>query len=84
MLYRIVHTVRELCQTRFRTECLLDHPVRVATRLYATLCALAKHLFARARKCRDCVAEAKFNHLVDLVGNKLTPKVYELITYTQV
>ncbi len=82
--FRTVHTVKELCQSCFRTECLLDHSMRVAARLYGTLCLLAKHFFVRTRQSRDCVEAAKFDHLVNLVGKSLTVRAYELITHTQV
>lgn len=77
-LGRIINAAGPLAQTRFSS---LEHVVKLLLRFYTSIDLLAKHFFVRCKSFKDAVRTSHFDQLVNRVGQELTPKVYELITY---
>ena len=54
------------------------------TKLYATVGLLAKYFFVKSKSSKMSVRVARFDKLVNLIGNTLTKSVYKLLSNVQV
>ena len=58
--------------------------MKMLTKLYATVGLLAKYFFVKSKSSKMSVRVARFDKLVNLIGNTLTKSVYKLLSNVQV
>ena len=84
LLGHAVNISSELARSKFEPGLALDHLMKLLTRLFATVSLLAKYFFVKCKSSKLSVKVARFDKLVQLIGNILTLNAYSLITYVQV